>query len=126
VKRFLAAIPLLFSAATLLAQDATRDDAAAAAAGGMMAVLGIGCWLFSCLGGIAFWLIVGFWIMKDAKARQSPNAQLVTILGWIPFTTTIALIVHLITRPKGRLVPCPHCQKKRLEGSAVCPNCGQP
>ena len=38
----------------------------------------------------------------------------------------IGLIIHLATRPKGNLVPCPHCQKKRLEGLAVCPHCGQP
>jgi hypothetical protein len=64
--------------------------------------------------------------MKDAKSRNSENAQLVTVLGWIPFTWVIALIVHLVTRPKGNLVPCPNCQKKRLEGSPVCPHCGQP
>jgi hypothetical protein len=64
--------------------------------------------------------------MKDAKSRQSENAQLVTVLGWIPFTWVIALIVHLVTRPKGNLVPCPNCQKKRLEGSAICPHCGRP
>jgi hypothetical protein len=38
--------------------------------------------------------------MKDAKRRNSPNATLVTVLAWIPFTTVIGLIVHLVTRPK--------------------------
>ena len=44
-------------------------------------------------------LLVLLW-SGNAPARQSPNATLVTILGWIPATTIIGLIVHLVTRPK--------------------------
>jgi hypothetical protein len=72
------------------------------------------------------WIFTGLWVMKDAKARNSENAQLVTLLAWIPFTWWLGLIIHLATRPKGNLVPCPHCQQKRLEGLATCPHCGQP
>jgi len=104
----------------------SAEDAAAAAAG-----VGVGltcCVLYFLLIAVSIgaWIFTAIWIMKDAKARNSENAQLVTILGWIPATWVIGLIVHLVTRPKGNLVPCPHCQKKRLEGSAVCPHCGQP
>ena len=49
---------------------------------------------------IAIWLFLAIWIMRDAKKRNSPNRTLVTVLGWIPFTTIIGLIVHLVTRPK--------------------------
>jgi hypothetical protein len=41
------------------------------------------------------------------------------------FTSVIGLIVYLFSRPPGLLVPCPHCGKKRMEGSATCPHCGQ-
>ena len=75
---------------------------------------------------IGGWIFTGIWVMNDAKSRNSENAQLVTILAWIPPTWWIGLIIHLVTRPKGNLVPCPHCQKKRLEGSATCPHCHQP
>ena len=130
MKRSILALPFLFVAASALAQRSTsspsaEDAAAAAAATG----IGLTCcilYLLLIAGGLAAYIFSAIFIMKDAKARNSENAQLVTILGWIPATWVVGLIVHLVTRPKGNLVPCPHCQKKRLEGSAVCPHCGQP
>ncbi len=109
MKRFLPGLPLLLSVANVLAQTATPDDAATAtvtpsaadAATGVAALLAGGvCTLVPCLGSIALWLFLAIWIMKDAQRRQSPNATLVTVLGWIPVTTVIGLIVHLVTRPK--------------------------
>ena len=135
MKRLICVLPLFFAAANLLAQSSTpsassspnADEAAAAVA----AATGVGvacCFAyFLCIAAVLVaWIFTALWIMKDAKARNSENAQLVTILGWIPATFIVGLIIHLATRPKGNLVPCPHCQKKRLEGSAVCPHCGQP
>ncbi|MEY2494837.1 MAG: hypothetical protein QOJ45_1329 [Verrucomicrobiota bacterium] len=140
MKRIVFGLPLFLTAANLLAQRSTpsvspfrspsaEDAAAAAAAATGLAGFGFACcFLYFLLIAVAVggWIYTAIWIMKDAKSRQSENAQLVTVLGWIPFTWVIALIVHLVTRPKGNLVPCPHCQKKRMEGSAVCPHCGQP
>jgi hypothetical protein len=140
MKRFISALPFFFAAGSLFAQRATpsvspysspsaEDAAAAAAAATGVAGIGLACCFayFLCIGvAIGAWIYTAIWIMKDAKSRQSENAQLVTVLGWIPFTWVIALIVHLVTRPKGNLVPCPNCQKKRLEGSAICPHCGRP
>jgi hypothetical protein len=137
MKRLISGLPLFVFAATLLAQSPEpsasstaemSDAAAAAAAAGIFGVYGACCffqvllWLVM-VGG---WIFTGIWVMNDAKSRNSENAQLVTILAWIPATWVIGLIVHLVTRPKGNLVPCPHCQKKRLEGSATCPHCHQP
>jgi hypothetical protein len=135
MKRLISGLPLFFTAANLLAQGSSptassspnAEDAAAAVA----AATGVGvacCFAyFLCIAvALGAWIFTAIWIMRDAKARNSENAQLVTILGWIPATWVVGLIVHLVTRPKGNLVPCPHCQKKRLEGSAVCPHCGQP
>jgi hypothetical protein len=50
--------------------------------------------------GVLPWLIAAIWVTKDANRRQSPNATLVKVLTWIPFTWLIGLIVHLVTRPK--------------------------
>jgi hypothetical protein len=82
-----------------LAQDSTpgAGDVAAGAAG---ALLGGGCALVQCGVSVAIWLVIAIWVMRDAKKRNSPNATLVTVLAWIPFTSIIGLIVHLITRPK--------------------------
>ena len=108
MKRLLSSLLVLFTATTLLAQDSSRDDAAAmasatpgmdkAAAAGIAAIFGGFCliWLIF----LAIWLFIAIWVMKDAKRRQSPNATLVTVLAWIPATTVIGLIVHLVTRPK--------------------------
>lgn len=140
MKRFICALPVFVVAANLFAQRATptitpdsspsaEDAAAAAAAATGIAGLGfVCCFLYFLLIAVAVgaWIYTAIWIMKDAKARNSENAQLVTVLGWIPFTWVIGLIVHLVTRPKGNLVPCPKCGKKRLEGLATCPHCGQP
>lgn len=105
MKRLLPLMSTLLLATNLLAQTttATPEDAAspgdaAVSAAGLFA-LG-GCWLFSCVGGLAFWLVTAIWVMRDAKRRNSPNATLVTVLAWIPATTMIGLIVHLVTRPK--------------------------
>jgi hypothetical protein len=138
MKRSIAALPFFLLTATLRAQTSSpepsstmsnEDAAAAAAAATGMAGVGVACCVayFLCIAlAIAAWIFAAIWVMKDAKARNSENAQLVTILTWIPATWVVGLIVHLVTRPKGNLVPCPHCQKKRMEGSAVCPHCGQP
>ena len=138
MKRSISALPFLLITASALAQRSSpspsstmssEDAAAAAAAATGLAGMGVACcfvYFLVIAASIGAWIFTAIWIMKDAKARNSENAQLVTILGWIPATWVIGLIVHLVTRPKGNLVPCPHCQKKRLEGSATCPHCGQP
>jgi hypothetical protein len=77
--------------------NSSGNDAAAGVAG---ALIGGGCAFLECGVSLAIWLVIAIWVMKDAKRRNSPNATLVTVLAWIPFTTLIGLIVHLITRPK--------------------------
>jgi hypothetical protein len=128
MRRFLSGLPLLLVAANLRAQSAssTPDSAeSAAAAAGIAGVGFVCCFLYFLLlaGCLAAWICVAIWIMRDAKSRQSENAQLVTVLGWL--VPLVGLIVHLATRPTVNLVVCPHCKKKRIEGSPVCPHCGQ-
>src|SRR4051795_11634206 len=118
MKRILAVSPLLLAATNLLAQD--NDNAAGAAAG----LIGGTC---GCIGGLialAIWVVLVVYVYKDSKARGMDNAVLLTIVTAI--TGILGLIIYLLMRPKGVLVPCPTCQKKRLEGSAKCPHCGNP
>jgi heme/copper-type cytochrome/quinol oxidase subunit 2 len=133
MKRFLSGLPLFFVVANLFAQRSTPsansspDAAEAAAAAAGIAGVGFACcflYLLLIAGCLAAWIFVAIWIMRDAKSRQSENAQLVTILGWL--VPVVGLIVHLATRPNVKLVVCPHCKKKRIEGGLVCPHCGQP
>ena len=79
--------------------SATPEVLSDKAAAGLVAGA-CGLALIPMLIGLALWLWIAIWVMKDAKRRQSPNATLVTVLAWIPATTVIGLIVHLVTRPK--------------------------
>jgi hypothetical protein len=102
------AVPLLLVVQSLLAQTASPDDTASAAidaspsasvsGGAIAAVGGIFCliWLIP----IVLWLWAAIFVTKDAKRRNSPNATMVTVLTWIPFTWFIGWIIHLATRPK--------------------------
>ena len=97
MKRLLFGLPFLFTAATVLAQ-ATTDSPAQLSDAAAAGIFGGVC-IFQLIG-VALWLWAAIWVMKDAKRRNSPNATLVTVLTWIPFTWVIGLIVHLVTRPK--------------------------
>jgi ABC-type phosphate transport system permease subunit len=108
MKRLISGLPLLFTAATLLAQSSSPDDTGASStpevmsdkAAGIAALIGGSFCLIFVVVWLAIWLGIAIWVTKDAKRRQSPNATLVTVLAWIPPTTVIGLIVHLVTRPK--------------------------
>jgi len=86
---------LALTVTPLLAQDSTTTptELSGAAAAGVFG----GVCIFQLIM-IAIWLFVAIWIMRDAKKRNSPNATLVTVLGWLIWP--VGLIVHLVTRPK--------------------------
>jgi uncharacterized BrkB/YihY/UPF0761 family membrane protein len=97
MKRLIFGSSLTFlTASAILAQDASPTPEINA--GALAACAGVG--LIVPLISLGIWLWIAIWVMKDAKRRNSPNATLVTVLAWIPFTTVIGLIVHLVTRPK--------------------------
>ena len=93
MKRLLFGLPLALTVPSLLAQDSTPAELSGAAAAGIFG----GVCIFQLIM-IAIWLFVAIWIMRDAKKRNSPNATLVTVLGWLVWP--VGLIVHLVTRPK--------------------------
>lgn len=105
MKRLISGLPLFFTAVTLLAQDASPDATAdttpiqltdAQAAGLVAGCFGV--MMIPILIGLAIWLWIAIWIMKDSARRQSPNRTLVVVLGWL--VPLVGLIVHLATRPK--------------------------
>ncbi len=122
MKRFLVGFPLLFAAANLLAQTSEEDSTSAgdAAAG----LIGGTCGCIFILVMLGIWIALAIWVYKDAKSRGMDNAVLLTIVT--VFTGILGLVLYLLMRPKGNLVACPSCQKKRMEGSAKCPHCGNP
>jgi hypothetical protein len=99
MKRLISGIPLFFTATALLAQDASTTPTQLSdkeAAGLVAGACGVA--LIPMLIGLAVWLWIAIWIMKDSARRQSPNRTLVVVLGWL--VPLVGLIVHLATRPK--------------------------
>jgi hypothetical protein len=81
----------------------------------------VGCAILGIIGFIVEILIL-VWVYKDARARGDQNAVLWLVL--IFFVNIVGIIVYFVARPKGNLVPCPHCRNARLETLVKCPLCG--
>src|SRR5262249_6929635 len=96
----------------------TNDDAA----GGLAACGCMGFFGIIAIGIIALNIALLVWVARDAKNRgmDSPVLWLILVL----FNGIIGLIIYILSRPQGNLIPCPHCQNKRLQVSAKCPHCG--
>ncbi len=62
------------------------------------------------------------WVARDAKARGMDSAILWMLLVF--FLNLIGLVIYLLARPQGNLVPCPNCGNQRLQASVRCPHCG--
>jgi hypothetical protein len=104
MKRLISCLPLFLTATALLAQDeatasATPTQLTEAQAAGVLAACGI-MGVIPIVIGVGLWLWAAIWVTKDANRRQSPNAGLVKVLTWIPFTWFIGWVIHLVTRPK--------------------------
>ncbi|MDQ6622720.1 MAG: hypothetical protein M3Y86_04445, partial [Verrucomicrobiota bacterium] len=110
MRPLLPALPFFLAASNLFAQDATPSDAAGAAG----ALIGGTCGCIGGLIGLVIWIFLVVYVYRDAKARGMDNAVLLTIVT--AFTGLLGLIIYLLMRPKGNLVLCPTCGKKRLEG----------
>jgi FtsH-binding integral membrane protein len=95
------------------AEDAAALSACAACSGVMILIP---------LAFIALNIALLVWVAKDAKARGMDNAVVWMVL--VMFTSLIGLIIYLLSRPKGALMPCASCGNKRLQTSAKCPQCG--
>ena len=89
------------TASTLLAQadSPTPVQLSDAQAAGLVATI-CGMGLIPIIISVGLWLWAAIWVTKDANRRQSPNAGLVKVLTWIPFTWFIGWVIHLVTRPK--------------------------
>jgi len=62
-------------------------------------------------------------IKRDALARGMPNAS---SMPWLALLGLLGLLIYLLMRPQGNVLPCPSCGKTRMQGLPVCPHCGNP
>lgn len=70
---------------------------------------------------IALIIFVVKYIRKDAVARGMPNAD---SIKWLGLLGLLGLIIYLLQRPQGNLMPCPSCGQNRMQGLPACPQCG--
>ncbi|MGI8467909.1 MAG: hypothetical protein ACR2N3_05600 [Pyrinomonadaceae bacterium] len=96
------------------------------AACGMMGC-GVVIYLLVMLGivaaGIAVTVFIIRWIGRDATARGMANAN---SIKWLGLLGLLGLLIYVLQRPQGNVMPCPHCGKPRMQGTPRCPHCGQP
>ncbi len=66
------------------------------------------------------WIYVLVWVVRDANKRGKSG----TFWGLLTFVLGIlGLIIYLLARPAGHLVPCNYCRKEKLETLIQCPHC---
>ena len=94
------------------------DDPAAAAAGCAVC----STFLLIPIAFLVLGIILRVWVAKDAKARGMDDAILWMVL--VMLTNVLGLVIDLLARPQGNLMPCPNCQNMRLQASVKCPHCG--
>ena len=62
------------------------------------------------------------WVARDARARGMDGSFLWMAL--VAVTLFIGLLIYVMVRPAGNVMPCSTCENKRLQLSALCPHCG--
>ncbi len=93
--------------------DAASSCAACGGCGGLFIFL---------IAMVALNIAILVWVARDAKARGLDNSILWMLM--VLFLGLIGLVIYILARPQGLLVPCPHCGNKRLQTSVKCPHCG--
>jgi len=103
----------------LLAQNDNGNAAAASGAAGCLACSG--GLIVLMIAWIALVIALLVWVARDAKARglDSSILWMLLVMGFGP----IGLVIYLLARPRGDLIPCPNCGNKRLQISVKCPHC---
>lgn len=99
-----------------------EDTVAASAAVGFF----VGIWGLLCVLSVAYVVCVILllaWVAKDCRARGVDGGAVWILV--ILFTHWVGLIVYLVSRPHGILVPCIRCGNKRLMATRMCPHCGE-
>lgn len=103
---------------------AQGDDAGAACGAlgcGVFALVYIAIIVGSVGGAIALVVFVVKFIRRDAIARGMPNPD---STKWLGLLGLLGLLIYLLTRPQGNVVPCPACGQQRMQGLPTCPQCG--
>lgn len=64
-------------------------------------------------------VIIFKYIKKDALARGDNPSK-----AWFALLGLLGLLIYILTRPQGNVMPCPSCGQSRMQGLPRCPHCG--
>ena len=90
--------------------------------GGLAACGCCGTFIFIPIAFLALSIALLVWVARDAKSRGMDSAVLWMLLVFC--LNLIGLVIYLLSRPQGNLIPCPNCGNQRLQASVRCPHCG--
>lgn len=90
--------------------------------GGLAACGCCGTFIFIPIALLALSIALLVWVARDAKARGMDSAVIWMLLVF--FLNLLGLVIYILSRPQGNLLPCPNCGNKRLQASVKCPHCG--
>ena len=96
-----------------------QNDAAACGVVGVVLVVYLLILLFILAISITVIVIIYKFIKKDAIARGDNPGK-----AWFALLGLLGLLIYVLTRPQGNVMPCPSCGKSRMQGLPRCPNCG--
>jgi hypothetical protein len=114
-------ILLLINLLTLALPVMAQGDAAACGVVGVMIVFYLVFVLVMLAIGITIIIVIFKYIKRDSISRgDNPNKAWFALLG------LLGLLIYLLTRPQGVVMPCPHCRQNRMQGLPRCPHCGNP
>lgn len=110
---------LFFSLPSIAAQSRADEEAAVAAACGAFAIVYVLILLFVLAISIVVIVIIYKYIKKDAIARGDNPSK-----AWFALLGLLGLLIYILTRPQGNVMPCPGCGQNRMQGLPRCPHCG--
>lgn len=95
------------------------DETAACGAIGLILVVYLVILLFILAIIVVVTVIIFKFIKKDAIARGDNPSK-----AWFALLGLLGLLIYVLTRPQGNVMPCPSCGKSRMQGLPRCPSCG--
>ena len=126
IERAILFLLALASAATGAYAQTSRDGDAGAACGalgcGVFAIVYILILLVMLAAAVGLIVFIVKWIKRDATVRGMPNAD---TIKWFGLLGLLGLLIYVLQRPQGNVLPCPSCGQQRMQGLPVCPHCGR-
>jgi hypothetical protein len=114
-----ALLSLLLLSLPVFAQRSGDPDAAACGilgCGVVFYLLFIGLMLAAA---VVIIVLIFKYIKKDAMARGDNPSK-----AWFALLGLLGLLIYVLTRPQGNVMPCPSCGQGRMQGLPRCPHCG--